>query len=72
MKMVFYVAAAYMLAVGISGYISNSATASPTADSFASLPSIGSFLGANQPTTEAGINIASAGALAALAYLNVV
>jgi len=72
MKTVVYVAAAYMLAVGIAGFISNSATSSPTADAFAGLPSAGTLLGANSVKTEAGINIAAAGVLAGLAYMDVV
>ncbi len=72
MKTVFYVAAAYLLAVGLASFVSNSATDSPTADTVAALPSLGTFLGANNVKTEGGINLAGAGVLATLAYLNIV
>jgi hypothetical protein len=72
MKTVFYVAGAYMMLVGIASFISNSATDSPAADAFAALPSVGTFLGANNVKTEGGINIAAGLAFISLAYLDVV
>lgn len=72
MKTIFYVGAVYLLAVGVASFISNSANDSPTADTVAALPSVGTFLGANNVKTEGGINLAAAGVLAALAYLNIV
>ena len=72
MKTVFYVAAGYMILVGVAGFISNSATSSPTADTVSGLPSIGTFLGANNVKTEGGINIAAGLAFFSLAYLDIV
>jgi hypothetical protein len=72
MRTLVYVAAAYLAAVGIAAFVSNSATASPTADTVAALPSVGTFLGANNVQTEGGINLAAALVLAGLAYANVV
>lgn len=72
MKTVFYITGGYLVLVGIAAFISNSATDSPTADAFSGLPSVGTFLGANNVKTEGGINIAAGLAFFSLAYLNVV
>jgi len=72
MRTIFYVAAAYMAAVGVAAFISNSATSSPTADTVAALPSFGTLLGANNVKTEGGINLAAALVLAGIAYAGVV
>lgn len=72
MKTIFYVAAAYMGVVGMAAFVSNVSANSPTADALAGLPSVGTFLGANNVKTEGGINLVSALALFSLAYLDVV
>jgi hypothetical protein len=72
MKTFFYLAAAYLAAVGLASFVANSATNSPTADTIAALPSVGTFLGANNPQTEGGINLVSAGVVFSLAYFNIV
>jgi hypothetical protein len=64
MKTALFVAAGYLALVGIAGIWSNVGTNTPTADSFAALPSVGAAFGAGSASAQAGINLASAAALA--------
>lgn len=64
MRTAIFIGAGYLALVGIAEIWSNTANDSPTADTFAALPSVGAAFGAGSITAMAGINLASAAALA--------
>lgn len=62
MKLVTWAGVVYLVAVGAATFASGSMANSPTADSIAKLPSVGSFLGSTG-SAAAAMDIAVGGAL---------
>lgn len=66
MRTALFIVAGYLALVGVAKIWSNSATSSPTADTVGALPSVGAAFGGGSAQAMAGINLASAAALAFL------
>ena len=62
MKTLAWVAVGYLALVGAATFYSNTATSSPTADTIAQLPSVGSLMGSTG-TTAAALDLAGAAAI---------
>ena len=62
MKTFAWVGVGYLAVVGLATFYSGVAASSPTSDTIAQLPSLGSFLGSTG-TTAAVMDLAAAGAL---------
>jgi hypothetical protein len=62
MKTVAWVGVAYLALVGVATFYSGVSANSPTADSIAKLPSVGSLVGSSG-TTAAALDVAGAAAL---------
>ena len=62
MRTVGWILTAYLLVIAGATFYSNSATSSPTADSIAALPSVGSLAGSTG-TTAAVLDLAGAAAI---------
>lgn len=68
---ILYVIAGYLATIALAEFISAQSANSPTADTIAALPSIGSLLGQAEGTSQGVTDLVSAATLTGLVYYGV-